>query len=279
MVDTEVILDTGFFELDQPPSQHGLISDGQVFDPDSFSLDFQDTAAFCTPDSWLLSSAPSFTTSSPAASDLQKSSVQRSEMFVDDTAINRFSYNIALEHLVPAPANLQQAIEITELAPSVSSPKYEEPGRAPSSGSKKQQRDPASGLDRELPRRMSHGRNSKAVPRKGRRGASKRGRRGSVMCDEELYRKRLEGNRLAAERSRQRRKSEAQALVAQGDALQSHNQYLSSCYSFLKEEVFRTRMELLQHAGCDCLPIREYIEKEARRTVDSLSPRVSTSAS
>jgi hypothetical protein len=59
--------------------------------------------------------------------------------------------------------------------------------------------------------------------------------------------------------------------------LQSHNQYLSSYYSFLKEEVLRTRMELLQHAGCDCLLIREYIEKEARRTVDSLSPRVSTS--
>ncbi|KAJ4189423.1 hypothetical protein NW767_011612 [Fusarium falciforme] len=279
MVDTEVILDTGFFGLVQPLSQHELISEGQVFDPDSFSLDFQDTPTFCTPDSWMLSSVPSFTASSPAASDLQRSSGQRSEMFVDDTAIDRFSYNMALEHLVPAPADLQQAIEITELAPSISSPKYEEPVRTPSSGSKKQQRDPASGLDRELPRRMSHGRNSKAVPRKGRRGASKRGRRGSTTSDEELYRKRLEGNRLAAERSRQRRKSEAQALVAQGDALQSHNQYLSSYYSFLKEEVLRTRMELLQHTGCDCMLIREYIEKEARRTVDSLSPRVSTSAS
>ncbi|KAH7234403.1 hypothetical protein MRS44_016271 [Fusarium solani] len=277
MVDTEAILDTGFFELDQPPSQHELISDGQIFDPDSFSLDFQDLAAFCTPDSRMLSSAPSFTTSSPAASNLQRSSGQRSEIYVDDTAIDRFSYNMALEHLVPSPADFQQAIEITELAPSASSPKYEEPGHAPSAGSKKQQRDPASGLDRELPRRMSHSRNSKEVPRKGRRGASKRGRRGSATSDEEFYRKRLEGNRLAAERSRQRRRSEAQALVAQGDALQSHNQYLSSYYSFLKEEVLRTRMELLQHAGCDCLLIREYIEKEARRTVDSLSPRVSTS--
>ncbi|UPK95392.1 hypothetical protein LCI18_006327 [Fusarium solani-melongenae] len=273
MVDTEVILDTGFFDLGQPPSQHELLSNGQAFDPDSFSLDFQDEAAFFTPDSWMLSSAPSFTATSPAASDLQRSSGQRSEMFVDDMAIDRFSYHMALEHLVPAPADLQQAIEITELALSVSSPKHEEPGRAPSSGSKKQQR------DRELPRRMSHGRNSKAVPRKGRRGTLKRGRMGSATADEELYRKRLEGNRLAAERSRQRRKREAQALVAQGDALQSHNQYLSSYYSFLKEEVLRTRMELLQHAGCDCLLIREYIEKEARRTVDSLSPPVSTPAS
>ncbi|KAL6365852.1 hypothetical protein LRP88_00430 [Fusarium phalaenopsidis] len=279
MVNTEAILDTEFFELDQPPSQHELISDGQGFDPDSFPLHFQDMAAFCTPDSWALSSAPSFTTSSPAASDLQRNSGQRSEKFVDDTAIDRFSYNMGLEHLVPAPVGFQQVIETTELAPSASSPKYEEPGHAPSAGSKKQQRDPASGLDRELPRRMSHGRNSKEVPRKGRRGASKRGRRGSATSDEVFYRKRLECNRLAAERSRQRRRSEAQALVAQEDALQSHNQYLSSYYSFLKEEVLRTRMGLLQHASCDCLLIREYIEKEARRTVDSLSPRVSTSAS
>ncbi|KAM5350320.1 hypothetical protein ACJ41O_006825 [Fusarium nematophilum] len=287
MAATEIVMETDFFGAGRLASSHAYTDDEQPFGPGPFWPHPQGMDPYCTPGSWMLSSVPCFMISSFASPPLPWGSGQSPEVFIDNAAVDRFSNNMASERLLPTPADsdFQQAVEIPKLAPSASSiggNEDKEPRHVHSSRSKKQQRDLASsrkptGL--KPPKVKKRARKSKATPQKGGKGASKGGRRGAAASEDEICRKRLERNRLAAERCRRRKQDEARALAAKEEALGSQNRHLFSCYHMLKEEVLRLRTEVLQHTNCDCVLIREYIAREAQRTVDGLAPHSSTPAS
>ncbi|KAI8648709.1 BZIP domain-containing protein [Fusarium keratoplasticum] len=275
-------METHFFGVGRLASSKEYMDDEQPFGPRPFWPHPQGMVPFCTPGSWMLSSAPCFTISSFASSPLPWDSGQCPEVFIDNAAVDRFSNNMALERLLPTPADsdFQQAVEIPKLAPSAASiddKEDKEPRHVHSSRSTKQQRELASlrkptGL--KPPKVKKRARKSKATPQKGGKG----GHRGATASEDEICRKRLERNRLAAERCRHRKRDEAQALAAKEEALESQSRHLFSCFHMLKEEVLRLRTELLQHTNCDCVLIREYIAREAQRTVDGLAPHSSTPA-
>ncbi|KAM5344581.1 hypothetical protein ACJ41O_006663 [Fusarium nematophilum] len=281
MAATEKIMETDFFGAGRLASSHAYMDDEQPFGPRPFWPHPQGMDPYCTPGSWMLSSVPCFMISSFASPPLPWGSGQSPEVFMDNAAVDRFSNNMALERLLPTPADsdFQQAVEIPKLAPSASSiddKEDKEPRHVHSSCSKKQQRELASsrkptGL--KPPKVKKRARKSKATPQKGGKGA------GATASEDEICRKRLERNRLAAERCRRRKQDKARALAAKEEALESQNRHLFSCYHMLKEEVLRLRTQLLQHTNCDCVLIREYIEREAQRAVDGLAPHSPTPAS
>lgn len=94
-----------------------------------------------------------------------------------------------------------------------------------------------------------------------------------------------ERNRESASRCRQRRCQLEGELTSRERMLANYNQYLSSYYQSLTEEVHFIKELLLQHANCDCALIQEYIADEARKSVDKLrllsfsSPQHSSSMS
>lgn len=81
----------------------------------------------------------------------------------------------------------------------------------------------------------------------------------------------LERNRQAAARCRDRKRDLANALNFEMEELRDRHQQLSSCYNELRSEVNRLRNEILQHGDCDCDFIRCYILTEANRTVEMLT--------
>ncbi|KAM5361129.1 hypothetical protein ACJA88_014577 [Fusarium oxysporum] len=79
-----------------------------------------------------------------------------------------------------------------------------------------------------------------------------------------------ENNRKAADRHRNRKRREAEALVARQKTLEAQNNYLYASYNSLRVETVYIKWQLLQHTDCGCAMIQQYIENEAKRSLDNL---------
>lgn len=73
----------------------------------------------------------------------------------------------------------------------------------------------------------------------------------------------LEKNRLAAHKCRQRRKEYISSLETRARDYSDQNQNLKNTVSVLREEVLSLKNILLQHAGCGCWAIDEYLKRSA----------------
>ncbi|KAJ4390528.1 hypothetical protein N0V91_011407 [Didymella pomorum] len=73
----------------------------------------------------------------------------------------------------------------------------------------------------------------------------------------------LEKNRIAAEKSRQRRKEHTNGLTAEVSVLSTRNEALKAEESALREELLNLKNEILRHAGCASSIIDGYIARIA----------------
>lgn len=73
----------------------------------------------------------------------------------------------------------------------------------------------------------------------------------------------LEKNRLAAHKCRQRRKEYINSLETRARDFSAQNQNLKDTVSQLREQVLELKNVLLQHAGCGCWAIDEYLKRSA----------------
>lgn len=73
----------------------------------------------------------------------------------------------------------------------------------------------------------------------------------------------LEKNRLAAHKCRQRRKEYINSLETRARDFSAQNQTLKDTVSQLREQVLGLKDVLLQHAGCGCWAIDEYLKRSA----------------
>lgn len=78
----------------------------------------------------------------------------------------------------------------------------------------------------------------------------------------------LERNRLAANKFRNRKRSETKELITDERTLEADNERLVAIHGELRSEVVRLKGLLLQHGYCDCELIRTYIDRESRSIVD-----------
>jgi len=91
------------------------------------------------------------------------------------------------------------------------------------------------------------------------------------LAQESQRQRALKRNRIAAKRSRGRKRDEAAALTTRAHDVETQNRYLSTCYNSLTTEVYLLKSELLRHTGCDCTLIQKYIENEARKSVENMN--------
>lgn len=82
----------------------------------------------------------------------------------------------------------------------------------------------------------------------------------------------LEKNRIAAEKSRRRRKEHTNGLMASVSALSSRNEALKSEESALREELLNLKNEILGHAGCGSGIIDGYIARIAGSKLVEVAP-------
>jgi len=106
-----------------------------------------------------------------------------------------------------------------------------------------------------------------AAANKGRR---ERGRDShKSVCEIETKREALrERNRIAANKCRQQKRARINELQVKERDLISRKHYLNMVVEILKKELVDLRSKCLEHAGCGCESIREYLED----TVTELSP-------
>ncbi|KAJ4263326.1 hypothetical protein NW762_006144 [Fusarium torreyae] len=89
--------------------------------------------------------------------------------------------------------------------------------------------------------------------------------------DLENYRKRIrERNRTASIKLRLKKQEGIKKLLANEAEMEQVNGALASWVSDLTTEVYQLKMELLQHANCDCDFIQTYIASEASQYIDGL---------
>lgn len=74
-------------------------------------------------------------------------------------------------------------------------------------------------------------------------------------------------NRVAATKSREKKRTLAESLQEQGRLLQSEKQVLAARVTELQDEVLDLKHEVLSHAGCDSSVIDRYIANAAKRLV------------
>ena len=83
----------------------------------------------------------------------------------------------------------------------------------------------------------------------------------------------LEKNRIAAEKSRRRKKENTNGLTAKVSVLSSRNEALKSEESVLREELLDLKNEILRHAGCSSSIIDGYIARIAGSKLVEVAPK------
>ncbi|KAH7248476.1 hypothetical protein B0J15DRAFT_449729 [Fusarium solani] len=79
-----------------------------------------------------------------------------------------------------------------------------------------------------------------------------------------------ERNRVAANKFRTRKKKDLARLQSDEEAIEQRHRTLTSCVDDLNEELLHLKMQLLQHTGCNCTLIQNYIENEAQLYIQSM---------
>ncbi|RSL48468.1 hypothetical protein CEP54_012897 [Fusarium duplospermum] len=78
-------------------------------------------------------------------------------------------------------------------------------------------------------------------------------------------------NKEASMRVRRRKGQEEADLWSRKTSLEEANRQLTSHYNQLKEEVYHIKEQLLQHSGCNCALMQQYIANEAEKSLRKLS--------
>jgi hypothetical protein len=111
-------------------------------------------------------------------------------------------------------------------------------------------------------------------PRKRRRGRPRlHPRIADIPVAREYH---LEKNRVAAEKSRQRKKEHTDRLMKDASVLSSKNKALKADESTLREEVLDLKNEILRHAGCGSWAIERYIAQSAGGQFGKKMPSINT---
>ncbi|KAF7552740.1 hypothetical protein G7Z17_g4118 [Cylindrodendrum hubeiense] len=82
-------------------------------------------------------------------------------------------------------------------------------------------------------------------------------------------------NRIAAKKSRAKKKEGLFKLTADVEEMKRTNHQLTDDVADLTDTIYKIKMQLLQHSYCDCVMIQEHIKNEAHRytmRVEELSP-------
>ncbi|KAF3034395.1 hypothetical protein E8E12_003840 [Didymella heteroderae] len=87
----------------------------------------------------------------------------------------------------------------------------------------------------------------------------------------------LEKNRIAAEKSRRRRKEHTNGLMSNVSVLSSRNEALKAEESALREELLNLKNEILRHAGCSSSIIDGYIARIAGSKLVEVAPEYTLS--
>ncbi|KAH7201469.1 hypothetical protein DER44DRAFT_727980 [Fusarium oxysporum] len=80
-----------------------------------------------------------------------------------------------------------------------------------------------------------------------------------------------ERNRIAAGKSRAKKREHTLRVQSEEQELERTNHDLSNCVANLTCEVQELKMKLLQHTDCDCSLIHDYLAAEAQRYICGLS--------
>ncbi|PNP57205.1 hypothetical protein FNYG_15269 [Fusarium nygamai] len=80
-----------------------------------------------------------------------------------------------------------------------------------------------------------------------------------------------ESNRIAARKSRAKKREHTLRFQSKEQELERTNHDLSICVASLTREVQELKMKLLQHNDCDCSLIHDYLAAEAQRYICGLS--------
>jgi predicted RNA polymerase sigma factor len=83
-----------------------------------------------------------------------------------------------------------------------------------------------------------------------------------------------ERNRIAASKFRTKKREHTLRAQLEEQELERTNHDLSICVANLTREVQELKMKLLQHIGCDCSLIHEYLAAEAQRYVCGLGKKI-----
>ncbi|KAJ4177925.1 hypothetical protein NW767_014980, partial [Fusarium falciforme] len=79
-----------------------------------------------------------------------------------------------------------------------------------------------------------------------------------------------ERNRIAAKKLRVKQREEQLRLESSNQDLERIYRDLSTCVADLTFEVYELKMQLLQHSGCNCTLIRNYLAHESQRYVQAI---------
>lgn len=82
-----------------------------------------------------------------------------------------------------------------------------------------------------------------------------------------------ERNRIAANKLRAKKSEEALRLKSSEQDVERIHSDLSACVADLTLEVYELKMQLLQHSGCNCTLIQNYLAYESQRYVQALDER------
>ncbi|KAM5527805.1 bZIP transcription factor [Fusarium oxysporum f. sp. phaseoli] len=80
-----------------------------------------------------------------------------------------------------------------------------------------------------------------------------------------------ERNRIAAGKSRAKKREHTLRVQSEEQELERTNHDLSNCVANLTREVQELKMKLLQHTDCDCSHIHDYLAAETQRYICGLS--------
>jgi hypothetical protein len=83
--------------------------------------------------------------------------------------------------------------------------------------------------------------------------------------------KKRESNRRAAIKVRSKKKVLEENLETIEKDMEKTNRELTTQVKGLTDEIHNLKMQLLQHVGCDCVLIQEYIHGEANRYIQDIS--------
>ncbi|KAJ3454413.1 hypothetical protein MRS44_018307 [Fusarium solani] len=128
----------------------------------------------------------------------------------------------------------------------------------------------APGQAAESPKPRKRGRNPKKQPKEQKAAGQQEEPDEDNLPKDPRRRRILERNRIAATKSRLRKRDEASALASRGQAMEAQNRYLSTCFDSLTSEIYNLKTQLLQHTDCNCVAIQQYIANEAKKTVVGL---------
>jgi len=83
--------------------------------------------------------------------------------------------------------------------------------------------------------------------------------------------KKRESNRRAAIKVRSKKRILEENLETTEKGMEKTNRELTAQVKGLTDEIHNLKMQLLQHVGCDCVLIQEYIHGEANRYIQDIS--------